>query len=150
MSAISAPTTVTSSREPTTGGWVRRNPLLTLYALMFALAWLVLVPQALASRGLLSWRVPAALSLIAGWSPAIAAVIVAGLAEGRAAVRDLLRRILILRVGLVTALREHVVQTAGAAGVQVTLEAPEPLPPLPAAVEVAAYRIVLPSPTSSC
>src|SRR5262249_35474692 len=46
-------------------------------------------------------------------------------------------------LGLVTALREHVAQTASAAGLRVTLEAPEPLAPLPAAVEVAAYRIVL-------
>ena len=101
MSAISTPTTVASSRDPAAGNWLRRHPLLAMYALMFGLAWLVLVPQALASRGLLPFHVPAALTLIAGWSPAIAAVVVAGLTEGRGAVRDLLRRFLIVRVGLV-------------------------------------------------
>ncbi|MDQ5852123.1 MAG: GAF domain-containing sensor histidine kinase, partial [Chloroflexota bacterium] len=54
-------------------------------------------------------------------------------------------------LGLVTALREHAAQYQGHAtadecrgdgGIQVEVEAPEHLPPLPAAVEVAAYRTV--------
>ena len=46
--------------------------------------------------------------------------------------------------GLVMALREGVAQFAqqGANGVRITFDAPESLPPLPAAVEVAVYRIV--------
>ncbi len=44
-------------------------------------------------------------------------------------------------LGLVPALRQHFATLQGAS-VQLTLEAPETLPPLPAAVEVAAYRIV--------
>jgi signal transduction histidine kinase len=46
------------------------------------------------------------------------------------------------QLGLVSALREHASQTSGN-GLQVVVEAPETLPPLPAAVEVAAYRIAL-------
>lgn len=44
--------------------------------------------------------------------------------------------------GLVAALREHVAQCA-LQNIQVSLDAPESLPSLPAAVEVAVYRIVL-------
>ena len=88
---------VSESHAP---GWVRRHPLLAMYFLMFALVWPVLTAQTLASRGLLAFQVPAALSLVTGWAPAIAAIVVAGLTEGRAAVRDLLRRFLIWRVGL--------------------------------------------------
>jgi signal transduction histidine kinase len=46
-------------------------------------------------------------------------------------------------LGLLSALREHTRQHGAAAGVALTLDAPERLPPLPAAVEVAAYRIAL-------
>jgi signal transduction histidine kinase len=46
-------------------------------------------------------------------------------------------------LGLVPALREHVAHYDQANGLSVALEAPDELPPLPAAVEVAAYRIVL-------
>ncbi|MDP9380955.1 MAG: GAF domain-containing sensor histidine kinase, partial [Chloroflexota bacterium] len=45
--------------------------------------------------------------------------------------------------GLVGAIREHAAQLNGSGGLSIAVEAPEPLPPLPAAVEVAAYRIVL-------
>lgn len=44
-------------------------------------------------------------------------------------------------LGLVAALRQHFTMLQ-LTGVQLTLDAPESLPPLPAAVEVAAYRIV--------
>ena len=47
--------------------------------------------------------------------------------------------------GLVTSIREHVAQYTGPNGIQITFDVTEPMPPLPAAVEVAAYRIVLES-----
>ncbi|MBI5670417.1 MAG: GAF domain-containing sensor histidine kinase [Chloroflexi bacterium] len=46
-------------------------------------------------------------------------------------------------LGLVGALKEHIASNNQVQGVQITLEAPESTPPLPAAVEVAAYRIAL-------
>jgi signal transduction histidine kinase len=46
-------------------------------------------------------------------------------------------------LGLVSAIREHVTHYNDSDGFYIALEAPERLPPLPAAVEVAAYRIVL-------
>ena len=45
--------------------------------------------------------------------------------------------------GLVSAIREHVAPYMGPNGLQVIFEVTEPMPPLPAAVEVAAYRIML-------
>jgi signal transduction histidine kinase len=44
--------------------------------------------------------------------------------------------------GLVSALREHVAQYAGPSGMDITFDVTDPMPPLPAAVEVAAYRIL--------
>jgi signal transduction histidine kinase len=46
-------------------------------------------------------------------------------------------------LGLVGALKEYIAANNQAQGLQITLETPETLPPLPAAVEVAAYRIAL-------
>jgi signal transduction histidine kinase len=45
--------------------------------------------------------------------------------------------------GLITAIREHVAQYTGPGGLQITFDVSDPMPPLPAAVEVAAYRIAL-------
>jgi signal transduction histidine kinase len=45
--------------------------------------------------------------------------------------------------GLVSAIQEHVAPYTGPNGLQVTLDVTKPMPPLPAAVEVATYRIAL-------
>jgi signal transduction histidine kinase len=45
--------------------------------------------------------------------------------------------------GLVSAIREHIAPYCGPGGLQVSFDVPEALPALPAAVEVAAYRIAL-------
>ncbi|HJR81277.1 MAG TPA: GAF domain-containing sensor histidine kinase, partial [Anaerolineales bacterium] len=45
--------------------------------------------------------------------------------------------------GLVSAIREHVAPYSGPNGIRVTFNVTEPMPSLPAAVEVAAYRIAL-------
>jgi signal transduction histidine kinase len=77
--------------------------------------------------------------------------LLAELAErSREAVADIRRLVYALRppaldeLGLVSALRETAAQYSygGSATVQITLKAPEVLPPLPAAVEVAAFRMV--------
>lgn len=64
------------------------------------------------------------------------------------AVKDIRRLVYALRpptldeLGLVGAIEEHAVRL-GQGGLSVSVEVPEPLPMLPAAVEVAAYRITL-------
>lgn len=53
-------------------------------------------------------------------------------------------------LGLVGALREHVASYNQVQGLQIILEAPDSPPPLPAAVEVAVYRIALEAMTNVC
>jgi signal transduction histidine kinase len=66
----------------------------------------------------------------------------------QAAIRDVRRLVYDLRppaldeLGLVGALREYVARLDSSDGLRARLATPETLPPLPAAVEVAAYRIV--------
>ena len=69
-------------------------------------------------------------------------------AETQAAITDIRRLVYDLRppalgqLGLAGALREYVAgQTSGTNGPRITVEGPDALPPLPAAVEVAAFRI---------
>jgi signal transduction histidine kinase len=78
----------------------------------------------------------------------------AGMAEDlkgqvKTTIADIRRLVYALRppvldeLGLVSAIREHTRDYQGAGNLQVTLTASETLPHLPAAVEVAAYRIIL-------
>lgn len=53
-------------------------------------------------------------------------------------------------LGLVGALKEHIASSNQSQELQITLEAPESPPSLPAAVEVAAYRIALEALTNVC
>jgi signal transduction histidine kinase len=80
--------------------------------------------------------------------PAAAEAVVVELRdEIRAAIADIRRLVYELRppaldeLGLAGALRSLAAQYTSADGLRVVIDAPEPLPPLPAAVEVAAYRI---------
>lgn len=69
--------------------------------------------------------------------------------QTQTAITDIRRLVYNLRpppldeLGLVAALREHAAANSTADDLHVSVEAPESLPPLPAAVEVAAYRIAL-------
>ncbi len=98
MSTVSS---VTSIKEPGFKALVKRQPLLSMYIIMFALGWPGLILQAVNSQGLLS--VPSSFSvfiqILTGWAPGIAAVVVTAIVAGRAGIRDLLRRFLIWRVG---------------------------------------------------
>jgi signal transduction histidine kinase len=70
-------------------------------------------------------------------------------AQVKATITDIRRLVYALRppaldeLGLLSALREHATSYDQSNGLHVSIETPERLPPLPAAVEVAAYRIVL-------
>lgn len=73
---------------------LQRHSLVIGIALMFLLSW----PVMLAGSGVLPFRVPAAVALIAGWGVSIAALIMTGLTLGRVGVSGLLKRFLIWRV----------------------------------------------------
>ena len=81
-------------------GFIKRNPVISMYAIMFAIAWSVMIPQALHSQGILGQPIPEILEILIGWSPAIASILVSAVIAGGAAVRELLKRFLIWRVGL--------------------------------------------------
>jgi signal transduction histidine kinase len=74
--------------------------------------------------------------------------------EAQAAVTDIRRLVYALRppalddLGLIGAVRETAAQ-CGMGGLRVTVQVPDMLPPLPAAVEVAAYRIIQESLTNT-
>ncbi|HJR81654.1 MAG TPA: CPBP family intramembrane glutamic endopeptidase [Anaerolineales bacterium] len=97
---MSTLTSVVSAHENGFKAWVKRHPLISMYAFLFALAWAVMVPQALYSQGIISAPLPLWLEILTGWAPGIAAVSVAAIASGRAGVRDLLGRFRIWRVGV--------------------------------------------------
>lgn len=79
--------------------FIKRNPLLSIYIIMFTIAWSVMIPQALFSQGIISVQLPEILEIFTGWSPAIAALIVSGILAGRSGIRDVFGRFLIWRVG---------------------------------------------------
>ena len=86
-------TTTTQSRITTA---TRSFPLIAYFVLAYALSWLILVPAGFGllpdSAGVLAWVAP--------FGPAVAAFAVTALTDGRAAVGQLLRRMVQWRVGV--------------------------------------------------
>ena len=75
--------------------------LLVFFLLAFGISWIVWIPAALASHGLLSFQLsPSATSLLGAFGPSTAALITTGVYDGKAGFRSLLRRLLTWRVGL--------------------------------------------------
>jgi hypothetical protein len=96
MSTLSIP----ASRESRVKTFIKRNPLLSMYLVMFTLAWSIMVPQSLYTQGILSTPLPGFLEILIGWAPGIAAIAVSAVVAGRAGVRALLGRFLIWRVDI--------------------------------------------------
>lgn len=90
--------TGTSVKGNGVAGFIRRNPLLSMYVLMFTVAWSVMIPQALYSQGLISAPLPEFIEILTGWVPGLAAILVSAVIAGRAGVRGLLGRFLIWRL----------------------------------------------------
>ena len=99
MSTVSSVSTI---KESSLKALIKRQPLLSMYIILFMLGWSGLILQMLISQG--SLTVPSAIAfvveVVTGWAPGIAAVLIAAVIAGRVGVRDLLRRFLIWRVGL--------------------------------------------------
>ena len=98
MSAVSSVT------APQAGGLraiIARHPLISMYILIFLLAWPEMIYEAAFSRGLVAAKLNMALALLIGWAPGVAAVIIAAIIGGKAAVGALLRRFLVVRVNIV-------------------------------------------------
>jgi signal transduction histidine kinase len=97
----------------------------------------------------LTLKLDAARNLLTQQPAAVDLLLAEMKAQMQATIADIRRLVYDLRppaldeLGLVSALREQAMQYRHLNGVQVAIEAPPQLPALPAAVEVAAYRIVL-------
>ncbi len=94
-------------------------------------------------------KVDAAAAAVAGSEPQVAGELAGVKGEVQGALLDVRRLVYNLRppsldqFGLVGAIDDYLQGANTAAGLRLTLDAPDSLPALPAAVEVAAYRIVL-------
>ncbi len=74
------------------------NPLLSFFVLAFALTWAYWIPSAMASRGLTSEKPSDLRGIVAGYGPAIAAIVVTYASQGTFGLKDLGRRLLLWRV----------------------------------------------------
>jgi CAAX amino terminal protease family. len=79
---------------------MKKYVLVFFFLLAYLFTWSNWLPQALTSRGIASIQVPGFVTLLAGYGPALAAIIVASLAYGRQGLRDLFGRLLKWRVGI--------------------------------------------------
>lgn len=84
----------------TSRSFVKRYSLVLFFALAFLFTWANWLPRAMTDRGLLEVQVPGYVELIAGYGPALVAILVAGLAHGRDGLRELFGRLARWRVGL--------------------------------------------------
>lgn len=141
MSTISS--SIADAKENGFKTFVKRNPLLSMYILLFILAWPVLVSQALYSQGIISVQPPMIFGILTGWAPGVAAVVVTGIIAGRAGLRELFGRFRIWRMGLqwyAVALFALAAFILGGIGLQVMLGGV--MPAIPAA-GASAINIVL-------
>lgn len=79
---------------------LKKYALAIFFLLAYLFTWSNWLPQALTSRGLTSIQAPGFLTILAGYGPALAAIIVASLAYGRQGLRELLGRLLRWQVGI--------------------------------------------------
>lgn len=84
---------------PQTGNRLRRHPLLTFFTLAFGLTWVVWVPRALHTRGVIDAPWAVELGSVWSWLPAVAAGLTAAFAAGRPGLREWATRLVRLRVG---------------------------------------------------
>jgi len=62
---------------------IKKYALVIFFLLAFVFTWSNWLPQALTSRGIASIEIPGFLTLLSGYGPALAAIIVASLAYSR-------------------------------------------------------------------
>lgn len=79
---------------------MKRYPTLSYFLLAFLISWGILLPEVAAERGWLSTHLPPPLLVLAGFGPALAALLVAFASQGRKGLRDLRNRLTRVRVGV--------------------------------------------------
>jgi membrane protease YdiL (CAAX protease family) len=95
---------MTTSALPTdtirSGSFLEKHQIPIVFLLVLGLTWPFMIWDALASHGILPFRLPLPVMLMQSYMPTLAAVIVTGLLSGRAGIRALFRKLLIARAGL--------------------------------------------------
>ena len=79
---------------------IQNYPLWSFFILAFLFTWLNWVPQALTSRGVINYKIPTFAPIIAGYGPALSAIIITALTSGMTGIKKLFRRVVQWRVGL--------------------------------------------------
>src|SRR5688572_33466906 len=93
-------TSVLTSDKPHSGSFLETYQVPIVFLLVLGLTWPFMIWDALASHGILPFRLPLPVMLLQSYMPTVAAVIVAGLISGGAGIRALFEKLLIARVGL--------------------------------------------------
>ena len=75
--------------------WIKQHPLVSFFALSYAIAWTVWILIGILAPDLLT-----TLSLVGAWAPTLSAILLTGIISGKAGIRELLRRGLHWRVGI--------------------------------------------------
>jgi CAAX protease family protein len=79
---------------------LKKYALVAFFFLAYLFTWSNWFPQALTSRGITSIQVPGFLTILSGYGPALAAIIVVSIAYGWQGLRELFGRLLRWRVGI--------------------------------------------------
>jgi membrane protease YdiL (CAAX protease family) len=79
---------------------VKEHPLITYFALAYAISWAIVAPLIASAQGFIDTPVPFALHYLNDYGPLLAALITAGIANGTEGLRDLFGRIVKWRAGL--------------------------------------------------
>jgi membrane protease YdiL (CAAX protease family) len=74
--------------------WVTNHSLILFFLLAYVISWGVELPLALQAQGVINSELPFSVHYLAGYGPMLAALIMTGLVEGVAGLRDLFGRIL--------------------------------------------------------
>lgn len=88
------------SNSTTARTFIQRHAVAIFFVLAFALTWMIQIPLVLDARGQFPVPVPEIFIFLQGPMPGIAALLVAGMASGRAGITDLLRRVVRGRVSI--------------------------------------------------
>jgi membrane protease YdiL (CAAX protease family) len=80
--------------------WVKAHPLITYFALAYAISWVIVLPLVARRQGFIDVRVPFALHYLNDYAPLLAALITARIVDGADGLRDLLRRMVRWRTAL--------------------------------------------------
>lgn len=93
-------TTLAGTANQSKTSFIQKYPLAAFFLLVFVLTWSFMIVDALGSHEILPFRLPIPLLIVMGYMPTLAAVIVTGLTKGKAGLRALFGKLLIVRVGI--------------------------------------------------